>query len=105
MKVKATKAGYYDLRRIKAGEVFDISDEKNPDDLVQKDLKGVPVLDKAGNPIPHPRAGKNAAFSPKWMVCLDGSEESKPEGDDQPVDENIVPARKRGGRPRKSEEA
>ena len=106
MKVKATKAGYYGLKRVKANEVFTISDEKNPEDMPLVDLKGQPVLDKAGNPIKHPRAGKAKEFSPKWMVCLDGSEESepqsKPEAQGDVADAEIAPKR-RGGRPRKTE--
>lgn len=47
MKVRATKLGYYNHERRRAGDVFDISDEKNDN-------------------------GKTRAFSSRWMEPANG---------------------------------
>lgn len=56
MKVKATKLGYFNNRRVREGEVFVIADDKK---------------DKAGKVI--------SAFSKNWMKKLDDDSKEKTE--------------------------
>lgn len=55
MKVRATKLGYYDLKRRKEGEVFEISDTTTFDEKKDKDVD----------------VSAESLFSPKWMEKVD----------------------------------
>ncbi len=57
MKVRATRLGYYNFERRREGCVFEISDERWPEDYKDPKTKRL-----------SPKAGLLKDFSEKWMV-------------------------------------
>lgn len=71
MQVKATKLGYYDLKRRKPGAVFDM----DPATYAPKDKNGKPLVYKEG----HPKAGEEKVCL--WVELVEPLPKAKAQAD------------------------